>query len=506
MPSSVTGGGAERQTRQLLPFTPHLAIRLRPRGRSLRKFRNGPGLSGMSTREQGAQSATIETRDDLVRWIAAGEKPKAEWRIGTEHEKFVFRTGSLAPVPYEGPDGIRALMQELIQRYGWIAINEGENVIALKRPEGEKGGTISLEPGGQFELSGAPLETLHETAAETDEHLREVLDVGEDLAIGFLGVGFSPKWRLEDVPHMPKKRYQVMTRYMPTVGSRGLDMMYRTATVQVNLDFGSEADMVKKLRVSLALQPIATALFASSPFTEGRPNGFQSMRSEVWRDTDKRRTGMLPFVFEDGMGYERYVEYALDVPMYFVYRDGNYIDVAGSSFRDFIAGRLIGFEGERPTVDDWADHLTTLFPEVRLKRFLEMRGADGGRWGTIAALSAFWTGILYDETALEHAWRMVRDWTTEEREELRNSVPKSALATRFRSLTVRDLARQALRISRLGLKNRGRINSRNQDETVYLAPLERFAGDGRTLSDELLRRYSGDWHGNIDHIFEEFAF
>ncbi|HET6390504.1 glutamate--cysteine ligase [Hyphomicrobium sp.] len=460
----------------------------------------------MSTREQSAASNTIESREDLVRWIAAGEKPKADWRIGTEHEKFVFRTVTLDPVPYGGNDGIRALMEELIRRYGWVAIKEGENVIALKRPDGEKGGTISLEPGGQFELSGAPLETLHETAAETDEHLREVIDVGEDLAIGFLGVGFSPKWRLDQIPHMPKKRYQVMTRYMPTVGSRGLDMMYRTATVQVNLDFSSEADMVKKLRVSLALQPIATALFASSPFTEGRPNGFQSIRSEVWLDTDKRRTGMLPFAFEDGMGYERYVDYALDVPMYFVYRDGNYIDVAGASFRDFMAGRLPGFEGELPTVDDWSDHLTTLFPEVRLKRFLEMRGADGGRWGTITALSAFWAGILYDEAALDQAWNLVRDWTEEERQTLRADVPKTALATVFRNTTVANIARQALRISRTGLKNRARINAKNQDETVYLTPLEKIAGNGQTVSDELLRRYSGEWHGNIDRIFEEFAF
>jgi glutamate--cysteine ligase len=460
----------------------------------------------MSTREQGAASATIETREDLVRWIAAGEKPKADWRVGTEHEKFVFRTVTLEPVPYGGTDGIRALMEELIRRYGWVAINEGENVIALKRPDGEKGGTISLEPGGQFELSGAPLETLHETEEETDEHLREVLDVGEDLAIGFLGVGFTPKWRLDEIPHMPKKRYQVMARYMPTVGSRGLDMMYRTATVQVNLDFSSEADMVKKFRVSLALQPIATALFASSPFTEGRPNGFQSMRSEVWLDTDKRRTGTLPFAFEDGMGYERYVDYALDVPMYFVFRDGNYIDVAGSSFRDFMAGRLPALEGQLPTVDDWADHLTTLFPEVRLKRFLEMRGADGGRWGTITALPAFWAGILYDDEALDQAWRLIRDWTEEERDELRRAVPKTALATPFRSTNVRNLARQALRISRQGLKNRRRINAKNQDETIYLAPLETIAGNGQTVGDELLRRYSKEWYGNIDHIFEEFAF
>lgn len=460
----------------------------------------------MSTREQGAASATVETRDDLVRWIAEGEKPKADWRIGTEHEKFVFRTVSLDPVPYGGDDGIRALMEELIRRYGWVAINEGDNVIALKRPEGEKGGTISLEPGGQFELSGEPLENLHETAAETDEHLREVLDVGEDLAIGFLGVGFSPKWRLDQVPRMPKKRYQVMTKYMPTVGSRGLDMMYRTATIQVNLDFASEADMVKKLRVSLALQPIATALFASSPFTEGRPNGFQSMRSEVWLDTDKRRTGMLPFAFEPGMGYERYVDYALDVPMYFVYRDGNYIDVAGSSFRDFMAGRLRGFEGQLPTIDDWADHLTTLFPEVRLKRFLEMRGADGGRWGTITALPAFWVGLLYDDDALDQAWELVRGWSEEERDALRAGVPKTALATPFRSDTVRTLARRALQISRQGLKNRRRIDAMSRDETIYLGPLEKIAGNGQTVADDLLRRYSGQWHGNIDHIFEEFAF
>ena len=460
----------------------------------------------MSTREEGALSPTVETRDDLVQWIAAGEKPIAQWRIGTEHEKFVFQTGTLLPVPYAGPRGIRALMEQLIQRYGWQAIEEGPNIIALKRPEGEPGGNISLEPGGQFELSGAPLETLHETAAETQKHLREVLDVGEDLAIGFLGVGFSPKWRLEDVPHMPKQRYGVMTRYMPMVGSRGLDMMYRTATVQVNLDFASEADMVKKLKVSLALQPLATALFASSPFTEGKPNGFQSMRSEVWRDTDKRRTGMLPFAFESGMGYERYVDYALDVPMYFVYRAGKYIDVAGSSFRDFLGGRLHGLPGERPTVDDWSDHLTTLFPEVRLKRFLEMRGADGGRWNSITALPAFWTGLLYDQSTLDASWDLVKHWSEAEREQLRNDVPKSGLAASFRGAHLKDLARDVVRLSRQGLKNRRRTNANSQDETIYVAPLEVIAGQGQTVSDDLLARYNGPWKRNIDRIFDEFAF
>jgi len=460
----------------------------------------------MSTRQDGAESPHARSRDDLVAWIAAGEKPKADWRIGTEHEKFVFYTETLRPVPYEGERGIRALMEHLMARYDWVPVFEGDNIIALKRPDGQPGGTISLEPGGQFELSGAPLRTLHETADETDEHLKEVLDVGEDLGIGFLGVGFSPKWTLEETPHMPKARYAVMTRYMPTVGRRGLDMMYRTATIQVNLDFASEADMVKKLRVSLALQPIATAMFASSPFTEGRINGLKSLRSDVWRETDPRRTGMLPFVFEDGMGYERYVDYALDVPMYFVYRNGRYIDVAGASFRDFMDGRLAALPGEHPTLDDWSDHLTTLFPEVRLKRFLEMRGADGGRWPRICALSAFWVGLLYDEAALDAAWDMVKTWTAAERQELREAVPRAALEARFRDTCVRELALEALRISRLGLRNRREINLKSQDETIYLAPLEHLVGSGRTVADELIERYEGRWHGNIDHIFEEFAF
>ena len=460
----------------------------------------------MSTRQDGAPSPLARSHDDLVAWIAAGEKPKAEWRIGTEHEKFVFYTETLTPVPYDGRRGIRALMEHLMARYDWEPITEGSNIIALKRPDGQPGGTISLEPGGQFELSGAPLRTLHETADETQEHLNQVLDVGEDLGIGFLGVGFSPKWTLAETPHMPKARYAVMTRYMPTVGKRGLDMMYRTATIQVNLDFGSEADMVKKLRVSLALQPIATAMFASSPFEEGRINGLKSLRSEVWRETDPRRTGMLPFVFEDGMGYERYVDYALDVPMYFVYRDGRYIDVAGASFRDFMAGKLAALPGERPTLDDWSDHLTTLFPEVRLKRFLEMRGADGGRWPRICALSAFWVGLLYDEVALDAAWDLVKSWTAEERDDLRRIVPRVALNGRFRDTSVQELALAALRISRLGLRRRREINPKSQDETIYLAPLEHLVGSGRTVADELIGRFEGRWNGNIDHIFEEFAF
>jgi glutamate--cysteine ligase len=460
----------------------------------------------MSTREDGAPSQPVQSRDDLVAWIAEGEKPRSHWQIGTEHEKFVFHTDTLTPVAYEGARGIRALMQSLIDRFGWQPILEGDNIIALKRPEGSRCGNVSLEPGGQFELSGRPVATLHETAAETRQHLREVLSVGEPLGIGFLGLGFSPKWTLAETPHMPKQRYSIMTRYMPTVGSRGLDMMYRTATIQVNLDFADEVDMVKKLRVSLALQPIATALFASSPFTDGRLNGYKSMRSEVWRDTDRRRTGMLPFVFEPGMGYERYVDYALDVPMYFIYRQGRYIDAAGASFRDFLAGKLPQLPGELPTLDDWSDHLTTLFPEVRLKRFLEMRGADSGPWQRICALPALWVGLLYEPQALDDAWELVKDWTADERETLRNTVPRLGLATPFRSTTVQQVARETLRIARRGLRARRRINAASQDESIYIDQLDDMAATGVTLADRLIERFEGLWGGRIDHVFREYAF
>jgi len=460
----------------------------------------------MSTRQEGAPSPVVRSRDDLVAWIAEGARPPGEWRIGTEHEKFVFHTGSLTPVPYAGERSISALMGALIDRFGWQPILENGHVIALKRADGDPGGTISLEPGGQFELSGSALATLHETAEETQDHFYEILSVGESLGIGFLGLGFSPKWTLAETPRMPKDRYGIMTSYMPKVGTRGLDMMYRTATIQVNLDFADEADMVKKLRVSLALQPIASALFASSPFTEGRRNGFMSMRSEVWRDTDPARTGMLPFAFEPGMGYERYVDYALQVPMYFVYRGGRYIDVSGASFADFMAGRLPALPGERPTLDDWSDHLTTLFPEVRLKRFLEMRGADGGPWQRICALSALWVGLLYDSGALDQAWSLVEDWTVEEREALRAAVPRAALATSFRTTTVQEIAREVVRIARKGLRERRRINRASQDETVYLEPLEEVAATGRTLAEELIERFEGPWNQDIDHVFEEYAF
>ncbi len=459
----------------------------------------------MSTRQQEQASKEAISRNDLIDWIAAGEKPSKKWRIGTEHEKFVFCRETFDPVPYEGDRGINALMLGLMDCCGWEPIFESNIIIALKRSLCEPGANLSLEPGGQFELSGAPLSTIHQTASELDEHLRQCDRAGSRLGLGFLGLGFAPTWSLAQTPQMPKERYKVMTAYMPKVGSLGLEMMYRTATIQVNLDFSSETDMVEKMRLSLSLQPLATALFANSPFSDGRPNGMKSRRSDIWRDTDNSRTGMLPFVFESGMGYEAYVEYALNVPMYFVYRNGRYIDVAGASFKDFMAGKLQALPGERPTIEDWADHLTTLFPEVRLKRFLEMRGADGGSREMICALSAFWVGLLYDSVSRAAAWDLVKSWTQQERQQLRDTVPRDALQATIRGRPLQALASDIIEISQEGLKRRNLQNTAGEDETLFLAPLIEIAHSGMTSADRLLEKYHGPWAGQVKPIFKEAA-
>ncbi|MGQ4275235.1 glutamate--cysteine ligase [Terrihabitans sp. B22-R8] len=446
----------------------------------------------------------IESRDELVAWFEAGEKPAQAWRIGTEHEKVPFRREDHSPVSYEGPRGIRALLEGMQALLGWEPIVENGNIIGLLDVTG--GGAISLEPGGQFELSGAPVEDLHGTCRELHSHLAQVRQVAEPLGIGFLSLGMSPKWTLAETPVMPKRRYEIMSGYMPKVGTRGLDMMFRTATVQVNLDFGSEADMVKKLRVSLALQPIATALFANSPFTDGVPNGLLSMRSEIWLDTDRNRTGMLPWAFEDGMGYEAYVDYALDVPMYFVKRGDVYHDVTGASFRDLLAGKLDLLPGERATLSDWSNHLTTIFPEVRAKRFLEMRGADVGRTSRICSFSAFWVGLLYDEASLDAAWDLVKDWTAEDRETLRRDVPKLGLRAQIRNRRVQELARDVLAISHAGLAARNRDNGLGDDETVHLGTLDQMVESGHTNADDLLSRWRGPWARSIEPAFFEEAY
>ncbi len=446
----------------------------------------------------------IETRDELVAWFAAGEKPREQFRVGTEHEKFAFTLARHEPVPYDGPRGIRALLAGMQLLLGWEPILEGPNIIGLSDVTG--GGAISLEPGGQFELSGAPVATIHQTCSELMAHLAQLREVAEPLGIGFLGLGMTPNWSRSEMPVMPKGRYRIMTAYMPKVGRLGLDMMYRTCTVQANLDFCSEADMVKKLRVALALQPVATALFANSPFTEGKPNGFLSFRSEIWRDTDPDRSGMLPWAFEPGMGYERWTDYALDVPMYFVKRGDRYIDVAGRSFRDLLAGKLAELPGERATVSDWANHLSTIFPEVRLKRYLEMRGSDGGPWRRLPSLAAYWVGLLYDEGCLDAAWDIVKAWTAEERQSLRNDVPRLGFAATVRGRDLLALARETLALSRSGLARRSRQDAYGSDETRYLAPLEKLAARGKTPAEELLEKFHGTWEGSVDPAYNECAY
>ena len=456
----------------------------------------------MTTRTDLSASPLIESSADLLSVFSEGEKPRENWRIGTEHEKFVYRLDDHRAPSWDEPGGIRDLLIGLTE-FGWRPVEEGGKIIALAGPDG----TVSLEPAGQFELSGAPLSNLHESCAESGRHLKQVKAVGDKLGLGFLGLGMWPDKRRAELPIMPKGRYKIMLDHMPRVGNLGLDMMLRTCTIQVNLDYSSEADMVKKFRVGLALQPVATALFANSPFTEGNPNGFKSFRSHIWEDTDPARTGMLPFVFEDGFGYERYCDYALDVPMYFVFRDGQYIDAAGLSFRDFLDGKLAALPGEKPTIADWNDHLSTAFPEVRLKSFLEMRGADGGRWGRICALPALWVGLLYDDAALDAAWDRVRHWTIEQREALRHAVPREALdAAVPGGGTMRDLAGEVLEIATAGLSARAQLNASGDNESGFLDPLREVVATGMTFADRLLERYHGDWQGDVSRVYDEYSF
>jgi glutamate--cysteine ligase len=443
----------------------------------------------------------IENRDDLVRHLSKGMKPKSAWRIGTEHEKFVYDLKTHKPISYDGKPGIRQLLEGM-GRFGWQPVKEGDNIIGNSL----NGASLSLEPGGQFELSGAPLKSIHETCAEVNTHLVQTRDVASEIGVGVLGLGFAPNWTLDEVPVMPKGRYGIMRRYMPKVGGYGLDMMFRTCTVQVNLDFSDEADMVKKLRVGLALQPITTALLANSPFREGRSSGFLSYRAQVWTDVDNARSGMLPFAFESGMSFERYVDYALDVPMYFVYRDGKYHDVAGKSFRDFLARKIPEVAQFEPSMADWADHLTTIFPEVRLKQFLEMRGADGGQWRRICGMPALWVGLVYDDVALDAAWDMVKDWTAEERQALRDMVPKQGFRAPFRNTNVLELARRMLEISGEGLRRRASLDSAGMSEDGFINPLRELVARGQTRAEELLHAFQNEWKGDMSRLFSEYNF
>jgi glutamate--cysteine ligase len=441
----------------------------------------------------------IESREQLIAPMQAGEKSPDRWRIGTEHEKLVYKTSDHHAPSYDERGGIRDILLAL-REFGWKPVEENGRVIAMSGEDG----TVSLEPAGQLELSGAAVENLHQTCSETGRHLHQVKAVGERCGVGFLGLGMWPDKTRAELPVMPKGRYAIMLRHMPRVGNLGLDMMLRTCTIQVNLDYSSEADMAKKFRTSLALQPLATALFANSPFTESKPNGYLSYRSHIWSDTDPHRTGMLPFVFDGGFGYERYVDYMLDVPMYFVFRDGRYIDAAGQSFRDFLAGKLPALPGELPTESDWIDHLSTAFPEVRLKSFLEMRGADGGPWNRICALPALWVGLLYDDAALDAAWDLVKHWTMDEREALRGAVPGLALDAPIPGGGVlRDIAGEVLQIARAGLNARASLNGGGDSEAGFLEPLDEIVASGKVPAQRLLDKFHGEWGGDISRVYEE---
>ena len=446
----------------------------------------------------------IERHEQLVEYLADGCKPKDQWRIGTEHEKFGYCKDTLLPLPYEGPRSIRVMLEGLRDRHNWAPVKEGDYLIGLEKD----GANISLEPGGQLELSGAPVETIHETCDEVNTHLREVREVADEIGVGFIGLGAAPEWTHEQMDLMPKGRYRLMNDYMGRVGTMGRVMMRRTCTVQVNLDFGSEADMIKKMRVAIALQPVATALFANSPFFEGKPNGYKSLRSKVWRELDASRTGTLPFVFDDDFGFERWVEYALDVPMYFVYRDGKYIDALGQSFRDFMIGKLPALPGETPTLSDWADHLTTAFPEARMKKFIEMRGADGGPWRRLCALPAFWVGLTYDQDALDGAWDLVKDWTPAQHDALRVAASVDGLQAKVTGINMHDIARETVALSEQGLKARARPGAGGMvpDETHFLNALKESVETGKVPADELLEDYHGSWGGDMKRVYAEYSY
>ncbi len=466
------------------------------------KARYGSETSLSVERQASGELPPIENLDELTAFLAEGAKPKDAWRIGTEHEKFIYCRETLEPVSYEGENGIRAILERLSATTGWEIIRDNGLPIGLK---GE-GASVSLEPGGQVELSGAPLETIHQTCAEVARHLDAVKAVAEPLNIAFFGMGFAPTWTRAEMPQMPKSRYAIMRNYMPKVGGLGLDMMHRTCTVQVNLDFSSEADMVAKFRTSLALQPIATALFANSSIVEGKPSGWASWRAHIWTDTDPDRTGLLKFVFEDGFGFERYRDYMLDVPMYFARRGGKYHDAAGLSFRDFLDGKLSILPGARANILDWEDHLSTAFPEVRLKRFLEMRGADSGPWARICALPAFWVGLLYDSDSLAAAWDVAKEWTAEMRDALREDAAHYGLKAKIGKRTVQDVAKEVLAISRAGLQRRAKPGAMAVDETAFLEPLHAIAESGVTMGEYAARHFIEDLDGDERRLLAEASF
>ena len=442
------------------------------------------------------------SKEDLVLYMEAGSKPPEQWGCGTEYEEFAYRKSDLKPLTYDGAQGLEALLKGFHKRFGWQAQKEDGHIVGLTSPEGAPKASITTEPAGQVELSGAVCATIHENAAEIDLYKKQMAEIGKELGIGFLGIGYAPVWKLIDMNPIPKKRYAIISRYMAQNSIMGIDMMYRSCTVQVNMDFKDEADMVLKMRIGLALQPIVSALFASSPFVDGKPNGFITNRVNIWRYADQTRAGLLPEAFDDGFGFEAYVDYALDIPIYFVERGRRYLDAKGQTFRDFLEGKLEILPNERPVMKDWETHLATIYPEARLKKFIEMRGADSG-WTRehLVALPALWTGLLYDGACCSAAWELAKNWDEETREQARGQAIHKGLGGSLQGRAMLDIAKDIVEIAHAGLKARNIKNDKGEDERIHLAALDDRIESGKTASDRLLDLYKGEWGGDSSKIF-----
>ncbi len=438
-------------------------------------------------------SSALQSLDDCVNYFHAGETPEEDWVIGTEHEKIAVYEDTFERVPYEGERGIAVLLERISKQGEWVPILEGSKIIGLKRG----GASITLEPGGQFELSGAPLATIKETCAEFNSHVDQVKAISEDLGIVWLSLGVDPLHPVSDVPVMPKSRYQIMRDYLPTRGSLGLEMMHLSATVQANFDFSDEADMVAKVRTAMGCTPLVSALFANSPFSARGENGFVTKRLAIWADTDPDRCGLLPFVFDSGFGYERYTDWALDVPIFFLIRDGHYIPAGGLTFRGFMEN---GLEGHRALLSDWDMHLTTLFPEVRLKQIIEVRGADAVPRELTCALPAIWKGLLYDADALDQAWDLVSSFTFEERVEGQVSVARKGLGAELGGQSVKPLADQLLEIASGGLDRISTRRGIEGGEQNFIAPLRRILESGKSPGEVMLDRWRNEWNGSLERL------
>ena len=447
----------------------------------------------------------IQDKEQLVSWFRSGFKEKSKWMVGTEHEKFAYtfskKKKRYIPLSYFGENGINAFLIELC-KFGWLPVYENGNIIELKK----EAQSITLEPGGQIELSGAPLKDLHSTCKETNEHLKLVKEVGKKLDILLVGLGARPNEFLKDVPLMPKARYDIMRNYMPSKGSRGLEMMHSTCTVQANLDFESEQDMKKKTSLAVKLQPIVTTLFANSPFYEGTFNGFQSLRKHIWTDTDPDRCGILKIALEDDFNFSSYVDFALSVPMYFVIREKKYIDCSGKSFLDFLNGKLDILPGEKPTFEDWENHISTIFTEVRLKKFIEVRGADAGNWRRTCALPAFWVGLLYGESSINSAEKICCDWTVEEIEKLSLDVAKKGLDAEIKKEKVLNIANELLKIARGSLVEREVLDSQGNNESGYLNVLEEIILRKSSPAKELMEKFSNKYNSNFEELMKDIAY